>query len=196
MYGRFLNPRKALKYMRKSSAYTPLMSMANVLFGARRRTSKNNIEKIERFDPAWDDIWDRLMFNQFELYGVRDAEFLNYKLAQPNREYRTYVHRSNDAIDGYIIYRHASHRARDLDLVKVCDLVGTYEAKLDLVSLAMKFAYDVKAYGIVAIGANEDKKMYRKAGMYVARPYVIAMPAHITAKMHVTFFDSDLDNLW
>jgi len=41
-----------------------------------------------------------------------------------------------------------------------------------------------------------DKKTYKKAGMCISKPYPITMRPHITAKMHISFFDSDLENLW
>ncbi len=198
MYARFLRPVRALKYVGKSPVYAPGVVLANALFGARRDVRDGRVEKIEEFKPEWDEKWDGLLSEQYELYGVRNAEYLNYKLTQPNRDYHVYIHRdkTDDTVDGYIVFRHARHRTRDLNLVKVCDLVGTETAKADLVSLAVRFAYERKAYGIVALGSINDEKTYRKAGLYIARPYPVTMPPHITAKMHISFFESDLDNLW
>jgi hypothetical protein len=198
MYGRFLHPAKVFKYLNRSSFYAPLISLVNVFLGARKGAKQAKIQKIKVFKPEWDEKWDKLMNEQYELYGVRDAEYLNYKLTQPNRDYNVYIHfdETEDVVDGYVIFRHAIHRARDLNLVKICDMVGTKKAKADLVSLAVKFAYEKKVYGIVALGSNQEERMYRKAGLYIARPYSVTMPSHITAKMHVSFFDSDLDNLW
>jgi|GEM_PF-890227 len=201
MYARFLRPVKALKYMKKSPVYTPVISLVNVFFGARKSVKHGKVEKIKEFKPEWDEKWDRLMTEQYELYGVRNAEYLNYKLTQPNRDYHVYIHLDETdppgrAIDGYIIFRQAMHRTRDLNLVKVCDMVGTAKAKADLVSLTVKFAYEKRMYGIVALGSNDEEKMYRKAGLYIARPYPVTMPPQIMARMHVSFFDSDLDNLW
>jgi hypothetical protein len=192
MYARFLNPAKALKYLDKSSIYAPIMKLANVFCPKQKNVEKTKIEKIKEFKPEWDEKWDELLSNQHELYGIRDAEFLNYKLTQPNRDYHVYIH----ADDGYIIFRHATHRTKDLNLIKVCDLVGTEGAKVDLVSLAVDFAYEVKAYGIVALGSFDEEKSYKKAGMCISKPYPITMRPHITARMHISFFESDLDNLW
>jgi hypothetical protein len=192
MYARFLSPAKALKYMDKSSIYAPIIKVANVFCPKRKKVKNKKVEKIKKFKPEWDEKWDKLMSGQHELYGIRNAEFLNYKLIQPNRDYHVYVHPD----DGYIIFRHAIHRTRDLNLVKVCDLVGTEEAKVDLISLAVDFVDEVKAYGVVALDSFGEEKTYKKAGMCLSRPYPVTMRPHITAKMRVTFFDSDLDNLW
>jgi hypothetical protein len=192
MYARFSRPAKALKYLGKSSIYAPVIKVADIFCPKRKRVRREKIKKIGEFKPEWDEKWDKLMFEQYELYGIRNAEFLNYKLTQPNRDYHVYIHSD----DGYIIFRHAIRRTRDLNLVKVCDLVGTEEAKVNLVSLAVDFSDEVKAYGVVALGSFEEEKTYKKAGICISRPYPVTMRPHITAKMHVSFFDSDLDNLW
>ena len=201
MYARFLRPAKALKYVGKSSLYAPAISLGNAFLRVPKRVKHGKVQKINEFKPQWDEKWDRLMSEQYELYGVRDAQYLNYKLTQPNRDYHVYIHfdeadLARRTVDGYIIFRHAAHRTKDLNLVKVCDLVATETAKPDLVSLAVKFAYDIQAHGVVALGSSGDEKMYRKAGLYIARPYPVTASSQITAKMHVSFFDSDLDNLW
>ncbi|MEA3296715.1 MAG: hypothetical protein U9R56_02490 [candidate division Zixibacteria bacterium] len=192
MYTRFLNARKALAYVGKSTLFAPAVGLANAFNRTTRKMKWGKVTNITRFEPEWDQKWDKLLSEQHELYGIRDAEYLNYKLAQPNRDYHVYTHSHN----GYIIFRHAVRRVGDLNLVKVCDLVGTPEAKADLLTLPVKLAYDVKAYGIVAMGSYDEEKSYRKAGLYISKPYPIAMHPHITAKMHISFFDSDLDNLW
>jgi len=192
MYTRLLRPVKALKYLGQSWIYAPAIGLTNALYPAQKNVKSEQIEKITEFDPQWDEKWDRLMSEQYELYGIRNAEYLNYKLAQPDRDYHTFVHSDN----GYIVFRHATHRVKDLNLVKVCDLIGTDKAKADLLTLAVKHAYDVNAYGIVAMGSYSEEKMYKQGGLYISKPYPIAMHPHITARMHISFFDSDLDNLW
>lgn len=192
MYSRFQRPVKTLKYMGKSTALAPFLALANFLKGAPRKVRFGEMTQITEFKPEWDDQWDRILSEQHELYGIRDAEYLNYKLAQPNRDYHVYTHSSG----GYIVYRHAQHRVRDLNLVKVCDLVGTDEAKADLLTLAVDLAREKKAYGIVALGSVDEELIYRKAGLYLSKPYHMAVQPKITAKVHISFFDSDLDNLW
>lgn len=192
MYARFITPSKALRYMNKPSVYAPLLKVANAFCPRHKSTSREKVEKITNFKSEWDEKWDNLMSRQHELYGIRNAEFLNYKLTQPHRDYHVYIH----ADDGYIVFRQAKHRTRDMNLVKVCDLVGTEKAKVDLISLAIDFAYQVKAYGVVALGSTDEEKTYKKAGMCIKRPYPVTVRPHITAKMHISFFDSDLDNLW
>ncbi len=191
-YARFLQPEKALAYEDKSLIYAPAMRAANVLLRASRKVSHGVIRKIDRFKLEWDAQWDDLLSRQYELYGKRDAEYLNYKLTQPNRDYHVYTHSDG----GYIVFRHATHRVKDMNLVKVCDLVGTPLARADLLTLAVKYTYDAGAYGVVAMGAASDRRTYWKAGLYISRRYLIAMSPTIKAKMHISFFDSDLDNLW
>jgi len=193
MYARFLNPAKALKYLDKPLIYAPAIKLANIFCRTQKYVNRERVERIKEFKPEWDERWDRLMCEQHEIYGIRNAEFLNYKLTQPNRDYHIYIHSDKD---GYIVFRHAIHQTKDLNLVKVCDLVGTEKAKADLVSLAVDFAEEEKAYGVVALGSFDEEETYKKAGMYISKPYPITMRPHITAKMHISFFDSDLDNLW
>ncbi len=192
MYARFLRPKEALQYMGKSTALAPVLKMANTVMRPIRKANTTGIEKITTFDPGWDSTWHQILTDQFELSAVRNAEFLNYKLSQPNRDYQAYRHTQG----GYIIFRLARHRTRNLSLVKICDLVATESARRDLLALALDYTYQCNSAGIVALGSAAEQSIYRKAGLYIARPYPITMPPHIKAAMRVTFFDSDLDNLW
>jgi hypothetical protein len=67
---------------------------------------------------------------------------------------------------------------------------------MDLIDIAVKYAREIDAYGVVALSSYVDELFYRKAGLYISNPHVVTLPPKITAKMHVTFFDADLDNLW
>jgi len=192
MYARFIKPRKMLSYLNKSTLLTLPIRAANVYFRVRKIGQTGTIDKISRFNPDWDDRWDSLLSQCYELYGSRNAEYLNYKLSQPNKNYHVYVHSDS----GYIVFREARHFAKDLYIVKICDLVGTENARLDLMQIAFNHAYEVKAYGIVAVGSNYDERLFKKAGLYISKPYVVTLPRTITSKIHVTFFDADLDNLW
>ena len=198
-YARFFRPAKALKYWNRSPALGPLVTIANLLRPVRTDVRYGSLEPVERFLPEWDAVWDGLMKSQYELYGKRDAEFLNYKLSQPNRTYFTFLHRdAAGAVDGYIVYRRARHRVKDMDLVKVCDFVGAPAAKADLLAGAMRFALQDGrgAYGIVGLSAGSDAPAFRSAGMYVARPYPVVVAAGVEGRIRVDFFDSDLDDLW
>ena len=198
-YARFFRPGKALKYWNRSPALGPLVSIGNLLRPARAEVRYGTLEPIERFRPEWDAVWDGLMKSQYELYGKRDAEFLNYKLAQPRRAYFAFLHRDDaGAIDGYVVYRRAKHGVKDMDLVKVCDFVGTPTAKPDLLAGAMQFALQDGrgAYGIVGLSAGTDAPAFRSVGMYVARPYPVVLAAGVEGRIRVDFFDSDLDDLW
>lgn len=198
-YARFFVPAKALAYWNKSRALAPLLSLANAVWRPQTRVRHGALERITRFLPEWDAIWDRLMKEQFELYGMRDAAFLNYKLAQPNRTYCTFLHRDRaGAIDGFVVYRRAKHRVKDMDLVKVCALVGSRTARQDLLAEAMRFAVEDArgTYGIVGLSSVADAPEFRSVGMYVTRPYPVVLAAGVAGQIRVDFFDSDLDNLW
>ena len=198
-YARFFRPGKALRYWNRSPALGPLVSVANAVRPTRSRVRYGALEPIARFRPEWDGIWDGLLKQRYELYGKRDAEFLNYKLAQPNREYHAFVHRDGSgATDGYIVYRRARHHVKDMDLVKVCDFVGSPTAQADLLAEAMRFALrEAKGtYGIVGLSAAADAPAFRSVGMYVAQPYPVVLAAGVEGGIRVDFFDSDLDNLW
>ncbi len=198
-YARFFAPGKALAYWNKPAALGPLLTVANAILRPNTRVRYGTLEAITRFQPEWDGIWDRLLREQYELYGMRDAAFLNYKLAQPNRTYFTFLHRDGaGAIDGFVVYRRAKHHVKDMDLVKVCALVGTRTARLDLLAEAMRFALaDARGtYGIVGLSSVKDTAEFRAAGMYVTRPYPVVLAAGVAGAIRVDFFDSDLDNLW
>lgn len=198
-YARFFAPIRALAYWNKSTAFGPLMTLANAILRPQTRMRYGALEAITHFLPEWDAIWDNRMKQQYELYGMRDAEFLNYKLAQPNRQYFTFLHRDRSgAIDGYIVYRRAKHRVKDMDLVKICAFVGSRTAKRDMFAEAMRFAvHDAAgAYGIVGLSAAVDEPEFRSAGMYVVRPYPVVVAGGVEGRIRIDFFDSDLDNLW
>jgi len=198
-YARFFEPGKALAYWNKPAALGPLMKVANAVRRPQTRMRYGALEAITHFRPEWDAIWDNLMKQQYELYGKRDAAFLNYKLAQPNRQYSTFLHRDRSgAIDGYIVYRRAKHLVKDMDLVKICAFVGSRTAKRDMFAEAMRFAVDdaTGTYGIVGLSAAVDEPEFRSAGMYVVRPYPVVVAGGVEGRIRVDFFDSDLDNLW
>ena len=198
-YARFFRPGKALAYWAKPAALGPLVKLANAVRRPRTRPRHGSLEGIDRFHAEWDRIWDTYMKEQYELYGARDADFLNHKLAQPNRAYYTFLHRDpSGGLDGFIVYRRAKHLTRDMDLVKVCAFAGSTTAKQDLLAEAMRFALrDAPGtYGIVGLSSAADEPVFRSVGMYVARPYPVVLAAGVEGRIRVDFFDSDLDNLW
>ncbi len=198
-YARFFHPEKALAYWNKPKSLAPALKLANLVIRPRTRTRFGTLDPITRFRPEWDATWDRMLKTRYELYGARDAGFLNYKLAQPNREYHAFVHRNREGfVDGYIVYRRARHRVKDLDLVKICDFVGEQTANADMLAEAMRYAiHDAPGtYGIAGLSSVVDAKLFRSTGMYVVQPYPVVVAAGVEGKIRVDFFDSDLDNLW
>jgi len=198
MYGRFTRSVKVLKYLNKSIWWSPLMKTANLII-PKRRIKDGYCKAVTEFKPEWDQIWQLSLSKTYELYAERTADYLNYKLSQPNMDYHVllyYARQQSDSPDGYLIYRLAQHKTRDLRLVKICDYVGTLKAKSRLISEAIRFADSTDNYGIVAIGGIEDKGIFKSAGLYISSPYPIALSPTIKTRVHITFFDSDLDNLW
>ncbi|MGH7645632.1 MAG: hypothetical protein ACREMR_08600 [Gemmatimonadales bacterium] len=198
-YARLFRPGKALAYWNKSTALGPLVTLANAMVRPETRVRFGTLEPVTRFRREWDAIWDDLLKRRYEFYGTRDAEYLNYKLAQPNRTYVALLHRDRSGtIDGYIVYRRARHLVRDMDLVKVCSFVGSPTATGDVLAAAMRFARTEApgTYGIVALSSTVDAPAFRSAGMYAARPYPVVLAAGIEGRIRVDFFDSDLDDLW
>lgn len=198
-YARFFQPEKALAYWKKSEALAIPMKLANFFFRPDTRVKHGSLERIIHFGPEWDAIWDSIMRGQYEFYGTRDADFLNYKLAQPHREYHAFLHRDTTGeIDGYMIYRRAKHTSRDLDIVRVCDCVATRTAKHDLLAEAMRFAIEdcPGVHGIVGLSSASDADTFKSVGLWTIRPYPVVLAAGVEGQIHVSMFDSDLDNLW
>jgi hypothetical protein len=199
-FARFFEPKKALAYWNKPEWAAPALALANVVMRPSSRVEHGSFQAITEFDPAWDATWDRLLKARYDLAGARTADYLNYKLRQPRREYHVYLHRDKQGtIDGYIVFRRARHLTRDLDLVKVCDFVGAEPAVSDLLTVAMAYAFAARergTYGIVGLSGVEDTAMFRRAGLWVARPYPVVLAAPVQGRIRVSFFDSDLDDLW
>jgi len=198
-FARFFEPAKALAYWHKPTALALPMRLANAVLRPETRVRFGTVERITRFLPEWDATWETLFKSRYELYGMRDAAFLNYKLAQPNRTYFTFVHRDRTGtIDGYIVYRRAKHRVKDIDLVKICSFAGAPPAQQDLFAEAMRYARtDARGtYGIVGLSSTLDTPAFRSVGMYVTRAYPVVLAAGVSGRIRVDFFDSDLDNLW
>ena len=195
LYGCFRNPERALAYLSKPVFWGRLIKVANFVFRIKSLLKKdltNRVKWIDRFEPAWDDTWERILYHRYALYGTRNAEYLNYKLSQPNREYYVFYHTGG----GYIILRTAIHPTRNLNLVKICDLVGSDHIRRQLLGLAMQYFHHSDVDGIVALSSVKDRRLYRSVGMYIAKAYPVCLHKSIKAKIHVSFFDSDLDNLW
>ncbi|HRQ78685.1 MAG TPA: hypothetical protein PLY94_08795 [Gemmatimonadaceae bacterium] len=198
-FARFFKPAKALAYWQKPTWLAPGLHAANLLQPARTGSSAK-LERITRFDAAWDGTWDRLLRARYEFAGTRTADYLNYKLAQPRREYHAYVHRAADGVpDGYVVFRRARHLTRDLDVVKICDFVA-HDGNVDaLLAAAMRFAQDERrtgTYGIVGLSAMVDAAAMRRAGLWVRRPSPVVLAGGVEGAVRVSFFDSDLDDLW
>lgn len=199
-YARFFRPEKALAYWQKPTWLAPAVQVGNLISWPRAAEAPGTLERITRFDPAWDATWDRMLRARYEFAGTRTADYLNYKLAQPRREYHAYVHRGADgAPDGYVVFRRAKHLTRDLDVVKLCDFVGSGAALDALLGLAVHFAREEQSrgtYGIVGLSSMVDADAMRRAGLWVKRPYPVVLAGGVEGQVRVSFFDSDLDDLW
>ncbi len=200
MYARFLQPKRALQFLGMNKALAIPLKIINLVF--RMHTPPRpmeNISTITSFDKAHDPIWEKYL-KEHEMYGERTAEYLNHKLKQPDRDYSCRISKSRvtGEVDGYIIWRFAKHGAKDLSVFKICDLVGSETAKRNLLLTANLYLKESgrKPDSIIAMSSKKDRHIYRYAGMYLAKPYLYMTPPRYDSKMHITFFDSDLDNLW
>ncbi len=197
MYARFFKPGKALKYYGKPGIFAFPMAIMNILKPADTQSENGGLIEITNFEESLDGCWRELLSSQYEAFGQRNASFLNYKMSQPGKEYRAFMHKDRlGKIDGYIILRQARHNTRDLHIIKICDLVGTSSAKRDLLSMAVSMARKIGVDGIVAVSSRRDESIYKRAGLWLGREFPIGVRPELAGKMHLTFFDSDLDNLW
>jgi hypothetical protein len=198
MYARFFNIKKALGYYCKPENFAfPIKLMNLIKPAAKNRSINGHIEKVQEFNPDLDDIWGRLLSWRYELYGERTAQFLNYKIRQPHKTYQAFIHKDlQGAVDGYIIYRLARNRLKELSIIKVCDLVGSDYARAALLARAMEYARESKVDGIVSLGSARDMGSYKRQGLWLSRPLPVGVRPEFKGKMHLSFFDSDLDNLW
>ncbi len=197
MYARFINTTRALGYLNKPLVWSLPLKIANLCRPPKVPADKGEVKSIDRFESAWDEIWDGLLSDQYEVYPERSADFLNYKISQPHKRYSCCIHLSDKgATDGYIVYRQATHKTKKLSLVKICDLVGTKTAKTALLARAMEYTFESRADGIVSLSSFRDKDTFRRCGLWVSRVYPVVLPPEIEGKIHITFFESDLDDLW
>lgn len=199
-FARFFRPEKALAYWSKPTWLAPAVQVGNVINWPKPAAAPGSLERITRFDPAWDATWDAMLRTRYELAGTRTADYLNYKLAQPRRDYHAYLHRdANGTVDGYVVFRRAKHLTRDLDVVKICDFVAEGSALDTLLTTAVQFARAEQArgtYGIVGLSALVDAPAMKRAGLWVQRPYPVVLAGGVEGAIRVSFFDSDLDDLW
>lgn len=197
MYARFFNPVKALRYFNKPGIFSFPMKAVNLIKPARNAGSDEIIYGRIHFDSDLDSVWERILAARYEMYGARTASFLNYKISQPGKEYSLLFHKDGAGeIDGYLLYRRARHNSRDLDIIRICDMVGVPEANLALISEAIRAAHKLNVDGIVALGSPKDRAIFKNAGMWLTKRFPVGLKPEFAGKMHLTFFDSDLDNLW
>jgi len=68
---------------------------------------KHKVETISHFDPAFDDLWDRLrneFASRFRYFVVRDSKYLNWRYVQnPKYQYKIFCVRKGDNYLGYAV---------------------------------------------------------------------------------------------
>ncbi len=197
MYMRPLDPIKILRYLEKPLWLSPFLKLGNLAsFISTKRIDKGIIE-IERFEPEWDSVWESFLAECSEFHGERTAGYLNFKLSQPGKQYSSHLYLgATGHPDGYVIYRRATHPIKALCLIKIVDLVGSPEAKRKLASHVMSLANDTDVAGVVSLSSAEDGWLLFRSGMWIKRLFPVALPASINGRMYLSFFDSDLDDLW
>ena len=194
MFARFFRPPKALKYYEKPRILSlPIMTM-NILRPAARFS--DHLEHLTAFEEGTDALWAKLQKEQYNVYGERTASFLNYKISQPAKDYAILIHSQADEPDGYMIFRRARHNTKELDIIKICDFVGSEVAKIRMICEVLRIADETGVDGVVALSSSRDKAIFNRAGMWLSIKYPIGLKPNFAGKMHLTFFDSDLDNLW
>jgi len=197
LYSRFFNPGPALRYLGKPRYWSVPIHVVNMIYRPSRVITNGRIEKVEDFHPAWDHIWEQLLAAQYGFYGVRTAAYLNHKISQPGKDYSCFVYTWPDGSrEGYLVCRAAAHPLRNLRLLKICDLVGTLRAKQSLLSHANRLALEQGVDGLVALGSTRDANLLKKSGLWVSKKYPVVLPPGLPRDLYVSFFDSDLDDLW
>lgn len=191
LYSRFLNPSKGLKFLGYNKMLSPVLMLLNSLFRVKKSDEnvvKYQFEQIEKFKDTCITWMSRL--NIYGVYSIRNKEYLNWKLSQPNKKYIAIMNRLSSE---YMICRVAQHPVKDFIALKICDIVAT--DKTDFIAYAIKMAKALRVDAIISLDSQLDEDVYKKCGMYMKKKYPIAIKG-IKEKMHITFFDSDLDNLW
>jgi hypothetical protein len=196
MYARFFRPAKAFAYYEKPQILSMAIRVANLVTPIRGKAG-GPIREIAKFDAAWDGRWQELLARRYAVFGSRTAAFLNYKMSQPHKRYYAFMHDDGRGEpDGYIIFRQARHNTKDLNIVRICDLVGTDVARGDLIARALAFAAEIGVDGVVAVSSTRDRGFFRKSGLWLEKDLPIGLKPELACKIHLSFFDSDLDNLW
>ncbi len=188
LYSRFLKPSKGVKFLGYSKVLTIILSFLNMIFRIKSLRQNQFIEQISKFDKTYDS-WESKL-NIYSVHGIRNKEYLNWKLQQPHKKY---IAIKNNRNNEYMICRVAQHPVKDFVALKICDIVAT--DKTDFITYAIHIAEELGVDAIISLDSQLDSNAYRKCGMYMEKKYPIAVRG-IDKKVHVTFFDSDLDNLW
>lgn len=211
MYIRPIRPSAVIRYIRSKatwghvSAYSsmvPFLALGNLLFRPAKYNEpeevddifllRGRIKQIERFDAKDDPTWSYWLSQRYGMFAQRDAEYLNYKLEQPYRQYQVYTHENyRQEADGYVVWRQASHPKTGFRITKICDIVGS-----DLARRAVVSTVPLIGDAVMALGSASDRKFYRRAGLWLSIPYTVVTPPGHKEQVHVSFFDSDLDDMW
>lgn len=197
MYARLSRPSAMLRYLGRSGLFSLPITIVNMLRPARKTDRNSGMREIRTFDPAWDSQWKSILDTPGVLHGVRTAEYINYKLSQPGKEYRAFVCDSPAGRpEAYAIYRLAVNEVKKLRLLKVVDLVGSQDARASLLAGAISEAVRLGVDGVVALDATTEGALYSKAGLWAQKAFPVVLPPDLDGNVRVTFLDSDLDDLW
>lgn len=82
------------------------LTLPAVRFVSRQRPLREEVQAIRRFDRDVDRLWDEVS-GSLGLAVRRDAAYLNWKFIEPPHvRYQAAVLRRDDAVAGYVVYRH------------------------------------------------------------------------------------------
>jgi hypothetical protein len=211
MYIRPIRPKAVIDYIRSKATWghvnakkimIPFLTVANWIYPrepfrepevvAGDSAGRGGMRRIERFDPKDDPTWLKWLSNRYGMFAKRDADYLNYKLEQPYRKYNVFIHENErHEADGYIVWRQAVHPTTGFTIIKIGDLVGSDAARNAAVATV-----PMEGDAVMALGSALDRDFYRRAGLWLSIPYTVVIPPGHEEKVHVSFFDSDLDDMW
>ena len=153
---------------------------------------RGRVRQIERFEEKDDPTWAFWLGKRYGMFAQRNAAYLNYKLAQPCRQYHVHTHENyRQEADGYVVWRQASHPKTGFNITKICDIVGS-----DIARRATIATVPMTGDAVMALGSALDRQFFRRAGLWLSVPYTVVTPPGLKETVHVSFFDSDLDDMW
>ncbi|MEZ5286034.1 MAG: hypothetical protein R2712_14735 [Vicinamibacterales bacterium] len=147
------------------------LSLPVVRFVSRLEPLKEEVQAVRRFDSGVDSLWDTVK-DSFDLAVKRDARYLNWKFMEPPHvRYQAAVLRRDDAVAGYVVYRHL--REPQGRVTQIIDLLAHPADDRAVATLAgwvdrearLEDSDKIRCYATHA----ELRRLLRKAGYFVVK---------------------------